>query len=215
METAYVSGNIEVRPGEGCFAGGQKIDCPPQRLSDQPLMGSEEAAPWGRDILPENFLPDVRNDAVFFGLLGAVAAFFALAAAFKMKIFRRTLGEYVRPIWYLVLAAVAVVLWQYQFGIGTEGAFSLRISQWVWEAIVALSIYMLARKFPDFTVRQALAVGVLYAFVIHGLKVTIRYVFYGKTLFYVADRFLYGGLLTLAVAFAAGLIFTRLLKKKA
>ena len=55
---AYYSGTIEVRK-DGCYVGGQKIDCPSggQSLFDRPFMqsGIYEPGSSNLNILPPNF----------------------------------------------------------------------------------------------------------------------------------------------------------------
>lgn len=215
----YISGTINVRPGEGCFVGNQKIACPSQgqRLFERPFMGQAAIdTNWHRDILPQNFMADFRSDLIFISILVAVVGFFVVLIFSKLKVFSKTLAEYCRPIWPLMIGAVAVVLWQYMFGVVIEGGngWQLRISQWLWELMVVLSVYILWKKYSDFKLGNAIFLGVIYSFLIHGLKVTIRYFFYGKSLFYVLDRFLYGSLLVMALALAFGVLFIYVAKKK-
>jgi len=132
----------------------------------------------------------------------------------KAKILGKTLAEYLNPIWYFVLASVLTVLWQYFFGLKIDDNLtSLRISQWVWELMVLASAYKLS-KIPGFSYGNMFFLGILFSLIIHGLKVTIRYFFYAKTLWYVADRFLYGSLLVIAIAFVLGSVFVYLERRK-
>jgi len=117
------------------------------------------------------------------------------------------LGEYLKPIWYFVLVALGVVFWQYQEGVTIKGdPLPLQISQWIWELMVALSAYRLA-KIPNFGYANMFFLGVLYSILIHGSKVAIRYFFYGRTFWYLLDRFLYGSLIVMALAFVLGSVF--------
>lgn len=208
---AYYSGKIEIHK-DGCYVAGQKLsECPKvnQSLFSQPFMqpGITEPGSSSLDILPANPALDVRNDTVFIPIFLAVALSLILAVLFKVKIFGLTLGEYIKPIWYFILVALAAVFWQYLVGVNLQGsALPLQISQWVWELAVLLSAYRLA-KIPRFGYVNMFFLGVLYSIIIHGLKVSIRYFFYGKTLWYVLDRFLYGSLLVMAFAFVLGSIF--------
>mgnify|MGYP001564336234 FL=1 len=207
---AYYSGKIDVKK-DGCYAGGQKIDCPRegQSLFERPFMqsGVYESGASNLDILPSNPSWDVRNDFIFIPIfLAVVLSFFALAI-FKVKVFGKTLGEYIKPIWCFIAVSVAVVFWQYLIGVTLEGnSLQLRISQWIWEAMVLASVYKLS-KISDFGYKNMFFLGVLYSFIIHGLKVTIRYFFYEKTLLYVLDRFLYGSLLVMLIAVGLGSVF--------
>ncbi|PIP29789.1 hypothetical protein COU12_00050 [Candidatus Jorgensenbacteria bacterium CG10_big_fil_rev_8_21_14_0_10_54_38] len=216
-QLAYYSGTIEAHK-DGCYVGGQKIDCPKegQSLFERPFLqsGVYEPGSSALDVLPQNPALDVRNDFLFITIFLVVAAGLLSAAIFRVKIFGMTLAEYLKPIWYFVLVSVAVVFWQYLVGINLEGAsLELRISQWVWEAMVLVSAYKLSRS-RVFGYANAFFLGVLYTIFIHGLKVSIRYFFYAKTIWYALDRFLYGGLLVMAIAFILGSVFVYLRKRK-
>lgn len=214
---AYYSGKIEIHK-DGCYVGEQKIDCPKggQSLFERPFMqsGIYEPGSANLDILPPNPSLDVRNDLIFFSIFLTVVLGLFFAAILKVKIFGMTLAEYIKPIWYFVLVAAAAVFWQYLVGVTLEGtSLQLRISQWVWEAMILASAYKLS-KIPGFSYGNMFFLGVLYSLFIHGLKVSIRYFFYAKTLWYVLDRFLYGSLLVMLIAFVLGSIFVYLKKKK-
>ena len=196
---AYVSGKIETKNRE-CFVGDQKVDCPQ----------SGKAFTTGGDKL--NLLLQIpslekRSDPIFFTILLAIIIFFSAIAIFKIKIFGKTLGEYVKPIWYLILISIAVVAWQYLFGLKIDdGLMSLKISQWVWEICIALSAYKLI-KTANFSYGNLFFLGILYSLIIHGLKIAVRYLFYGKTFLYLTDRFLYGSLLVMVIVFIGGSMF--------
>lgn len=212
---AAYPGKIEVHK-DGCYVQGQKLpECPKvnQSLFSQPFMQSGVFEPGSSDLrlLAANPALDVRNDLVFIPIFLIVSLSLLLAALFKIKIFGLTLGEYLRPIWYFVLISIAAVFWQYLVGVNLEGdSLELRISQWVWEAMILASAYKLSKN-PKFSYGNMLFLGILYSVFIHGLKVSIRYFFYAKTLWYVADRFLYGSLLVMIIVFGLGsvLIFFR------
>jgi len=205
-QLVYYSGKIEFNK-EGCFVSGQKVDCP------QPPASRVTRAGDKLDVLPRIDSLDKRSDLVFTSIFLAVILSFGLLAIFKVKVFGKSLGEYLKPIWYFVLISVAAVFWQYLVGINLGGSsIQLRISQWVWEAIVLASAYKLS-KIPNFSYRNMFFLGILYSLFIHGLKVSIRYFFYAKTLLYVLDRFLYGSLLVMAIAFVLGSVFVFLRKR--
>ena len=213
----YYSGKIEVNR-DGCYIGEQKIDCPKedQSLFQRPYMQSGIYEPGSSNliILPPNPSLDVRNDFVFIPIFLAVVLSLFFVIILKVKIFGLTLTEYLKPIWYFVIVAITVVFWQYLVGVTAEGtSLQLRISQWVWEAMVLASAYKLS-KIPDFGYRNMFFLGVLYSLIIHGLKVSIRYFFYTKTLWYVLDRFLYGSFLVMAIAVGLGSLFIFLRNKK-
>lgn len=180
-----------------------------QSLFSQPFMQSGFTEPGSSklDILPATPALDIRNDLVFISIFLAVVLSLTLIALFRIKIFGLTLGEYVKPIWYFILVALAAVFWQYLVGVNLIGdPLPLQISQWAWEAMVLASAYKLS-KIPNFGYRNMFFLGVIYSLFIHGLKVSIRYFFYGRTLWYVLDRFLYGSLLVMAFAFILGCVF--------
>ena len=198
-EGSYISGKIETKNRE-CFVGDQKVDCPQ----------SGKAFTIGGDKL--NLLPQIpslekRNDPIFFTIILVIIIFFSAMAIFKIKIFGKTLGEYVKPIWYLILISIAAVAWQYLFGLKIDdNLMSIRISQLIWEICVAVSAYKLI-KTANFGYGNLFFLAVLYSLIIHGLKITIRYLFYEKTFLYLIDRFLYGSLLVVMIVFLGGSMF--------
>lgn len=208
MQPTIYPGKIDFRK-DGCFVGGQKIDCPKAPGTRVTAAGDK------LDILPTIPALDKRPDIVFGSILTAVVLVFALLAIFKIKIFGKTLGEYLKPIWYFVAVSVLVVLWQYLFGIKIDnGTLPLRISQWIWEAMVLASACKLS-KIPDFGYGNMFFLGVLYSLIIHGLKVSIRYFFFYKSFLYVLDRFIYGSLLVMVFAFILGSVFVYFKKRAA
>ncbi|MDP3764613.1 MAG: hypothetical protein Q8Q95_03265 [bacterium] len=214
---AYYSGKIEIKKG-GCYVGEQKIDCPKtgQSLFERPFMQSSVYEPGTSNlvILPSNPSWDIRNDFVFIPIFLAIVLSFFILAIFKIKVFGKTLGEYIKSIWYFIAIAIAAVLWQYLVGVTLEGnSLQLRISQWLWEAMVLASAYKLS-KISNFGYKNMFFLGVLYSLIIHGLKVAIRYFFYEKTLWYALDRFLYGSLLVMLIVVGLGFAFILLRNKK-
>ena len=194
---AFYSGKIETKNRE-CFVGDQKVDCPGSQTKRYTQAGDK------LDLLPLIPSLEKRSDTVFFTLLLIVILVFSALAAFKIKIFGRTLGEYVKPIWYFILVSIAAVAWQYLFGLKIDdGLLSIRISQWVWEICIAFSAYKLINN-SNFGYGNLFFLGILYSLIIHGLKVTVRYTLYEKTFLYLADRFLYGSLLVMLIVFAGG-----------
>ena len=202
---AYISGKIETKNRE-CFIGDQKVDCP---QTDKAFTTSGDKL----NLLPQIPSLEKRSDPIFFVILLAIIIFFSILAIFRIKIFDKTLGEYVKPIWYFILISIVAVAWQYLFGLKIDDGFmSIRISQWLWEICIAASAYKLI-KFSNFSYGNLFFLGVLYSLIIHGLKVTVRYFFYGKTLLYLADRFLYGSLLVMVIVFVLGSMFLFFRKK--
>lgn len=194
---AYYSGKIETKNRE-CFVGNQKVECPGAKTKNYTQTGDK------LDLLPQIPALDKRSDTLFFTLLLIVILGFVAITVFKIKIFGKTLAEYIRPIWYFILVSIAAVVWQYLFGLKIDDNFlSIRISQWIWEACVAISAYKLIKS-SNFGYGNLFFLGILYSLIIHGLKITVRYLFYGKTFLYLADRFLYGSLLVMLIAFIGG-----------
>ena len=196
---AYSPGKIETRNRE-CFIGDQKVDCP-QSGKVFTTQGDK------LDLLPQIPSLEKRSDTLFFTLLLIIILGFITLAIFRVKIFGKTLGEYIKPIWYLILISTAAVAWQYLFGLKIDDNFmSIRISQWVWEICIAISAYKLI-KGSNFGYGNLFFLGILYSLIIHGLKITIRYIFYEKTFLYLIDRFLYGSLLVMVIVFIGGSLF--------
>lgn len=202
---AYYSGKIETKNRE-CFVGDQKVECPS-------TGGTSTGMGDKLDLLPQIPSLDKRSDPVFYAILLATMVIFLTLAILRVKIFSKTLKEYIEPIWYLVLISLAAVIWQYLFGLRIEdNLMLLRISQWIWELCVAVSAYILVKK-SDFGYGNVIFLGILYSLIIHGLKITVRYIFYEKTFLYLVDRFIYGSLLVMAMAFVLGSVFVYLKKK--
>ena len=196
----YYSGKIEIKNRE-CFVGNKKVACPGSQTKNYTQAGDK------LDLLPQIPVLEKRSDTLFFTLLLIVFLGFALLAVLKIKIFGKTLAEYIIPIWYLVLISIAAVAWQYLFGLKIDDNFmSIRISQWVWEICIAISAYKLI-KGSNFGYRNLFFLGILYSLIIHGLKITVRYLYYGKTFLYLVDRFLYGSLLVMTIVFIGGSMF--------
>ena len=196
---AYYSGKIETKNRE-CFVGDQKVDCP--------QSGKSFTATGDKlDLLPPIPSLEKRSDPLFFTLLLVTILGFTALAVFRVKIFGKTLAEYIRPIWYLILISLAAVTWQYLFGLRIDdGLMSLKMSQWIWEICVAVSAYKLI-KTANFGYSNLFFLAVLYSLIIHGLKLIVRYLFYAKTFVYLLDRFLYGSLLVMIIVFLGGSVF--------
>ncbi|MDO8752028.1 MAG: hypothetical protein Q7J22_00530 [Candidatus Wolfebacteria bacterium] len=194
---AYYSGKIEAREGGEGF------------LFDQPFMrpGVHEPGTSNLDVLPQNASLDVRSDVIFFSVFFAVVFCLCFAGIFKIRFFGKTLGEYTLPIWYFIAGSILVVFSQYIWVVPSDNiALWGRVTQLLWEVMVGASAYMMIKR-KNFGYGNLFFLGVLYSLIIHGSKVSIRYFFYGQTLWYVADRFLYGSLLVMAIVFLGGSIF--------
>ena len=196
---AYYSGKIETRNRE-CFVGNQKVDCP---QGNKAFTSADDKL----DLLPQIPSLERRSDPIFFIILLTIIIFFSVLAISRIKVFGKTLAEYIKPIWYLILISIVAVAWQYLFGLKIDdGLMSIRISQWVWEICIALSAYKLI-KTANFGYGNLLFLAVLYSLIIHGLKASVRYLFYAKTFMYLLDRFVYGSLLVMIIVFLGGSMF--------
>ena len=132
-----------------------------------------------------------------------------------MKIFNKELREYVEPIKYYILGAVLVVISQYAVALPLENQYPylLNITQALWALMVVLSCIKLVKE-HDFKFWNLFVLGMLYSVIIHGLKVTIRYVFYGRDIAYAIDRFTYGSSLVMIIAIGMGMALPHFKKKK-
>lgn len=210
-----------------CYQGDKEVPCPRSQQNNNvteqknvpinPAVNktSNVKQEWRRDILPANFMTDTRNDVVFYSAVLAVIIFFLVIGFAKIKIFGKTLGEYIFPIWYYILGSTVVVATQYLVVVpfGDQLPYLDRITQAIWALLVALSVVQLVKK-SQFNFGNIIFLGIIYSFLIHGLKVFIRYAFYDKTLFYVLDRFVYGTILVMVVVVVAGIISLVIYRKK-
>ena len=135
-----------------------------------------------------------------------------------MKIFGKTLREYILPIKYYIIGAVLVVISQYYVAVPLSDRFPfiLNLTQALWAIMVALSVIKLT-LFYNFNFKNVLFLGVLYSFIIHGLKAFVFRVFlfpYSGTstevLEKIIDKFLYGSFLVMVIVIILGLIFIKL-----
>lgn len=211
QKLSYVSGKIETKNGE-CFAEGRVVDCPNRTFMG--LGGDKTQSGIKLDILPSNFIPDTRNDSIAYGSFIAIIILFVMLWSFRIKIFGKTLIEYLKPIWYLIILCLLIVAWQYLVGEKSGSRLLLQISQWLWELAVAVSAYVLIRKYEDFNFGNVIFLGILFSFIIHGSKVIIRYIFYDRSLLYILDRFLYGSLLVMIIVVGLGTAFLFTRKKE-
>ena len=136
-----------------------------------------------------------------------------------MKIFGKTLKEYIWPIWYYVVGAVLVVPLQYYVAVPLADRFPfiLNITQALWALMVALSVIKLTVLY-DFNFKNVLFLGVLYSIIIHGLKAFVFRVFLfpysdptiGQYVLHLLNRFLYGSFLVMVIVIILGLMFIKL-----
>ena len=136
-----------------------------------------------------------------------------------MKIFEKTLKEYIWPIWYYVVGAVLVVPLQYYVAVPLADRFPfvLNLTQALWALMVALSVIKLTGLY-DFNFKNVLFLGVLYSIIIHGLKAFVFRVFLfpysdptiGQYVLHLLNRFLYGSFLVMVIVVILGLLFIKL-----
>lgn len=199
--------NVEVikEQTRKCFVGNKEVPCPDR---EQQLNSKQQTISWERRFLPEGLMKDERNNMVFASVLLGVIVTILVLAVLKVRIFGKTLVEYIKPIWFYVLGAVLVVLSQYLIVLpyNDKLPYLANISQALWALMVALSVIKLSKE-EDFSLGNAFFLGVIYSVVIHGTKVVIRYLFYERTLFYVVDRFIYGSLLVMLIVVILGPVF--------
>ena len=136
-----------------------------------------------------------------------------------MKIFEKTLKEYIWPIWYYVVGAVLVVPLQYYVAVPLADRFPfiLNLTQALWALMVALSVIKLTVLY-DFNFKNVLFLGVLYSVIIHGLKAFVFRVFLfpypgfsiGQIHWHLFNRFFYGSFLVMVIVIILGLMFIKL-----
>ena len=136
-----------------------------------------------------------------------------------MKIFGKTLKEYVQAIWYYLAGAILVVISQYYVAVPLSDRlpFILNLTQALWALMVALSVIKLTVLY-DFNFKNVLFLGVLYSIIIHGLKAFVFRVFLfpysdptiGQYVLHLLNRFLYGSFLVMVIVIILGLMFIKL-----
>lgn len=136
-----------------------------------------------------------------------------------MKVFGKMLKEYIWPIKYYVIGAVLVVISQYYVAVplSNQFPFILNLTQALWAIIVALSVVKLT-LYHNFNFKNALFLGVLYSFIIHGLKAFVFRVFLfpyqgipaEQIPLHLLNRFLYGSFLVMVIVVIISIIFIRL-----
>ena len=136
-----------------------------------------------------------------------------------MKIFGKTLKEYIWPIKYYIIGAVLVVISQYYVAVPLSDRFPfiLNLTQALWALLVAFSVIKLT-VFYNFNFKNVLFLGVLYSFIIHGLKAFVFRVFLfpysdptiEQYILHILNRFLYGSFLVMVIVIILGLLFIKL-----
>ena len=136
-----------------------------------------------------------------------------------MKLFGKTLKEYILPIKYYIIGAVLVVPLQYYVAVPLSDRlpFILNLTQALWALMVALSVIKLTVLY-DFNFKNVLFLGVLYSVIIHGLKAFVFRVFLfpypgfsiGQIHWHLFNRFFYGSFLVMVIVIILGLMFIKL-----
>ena len=140
-----------------------------------------------------------------------------------MKIFGKTLKEYLWPIRLYILISILIVISQYYVALPLMNKipFILNLTQALWAIIVALSVIKLTLYY-NFNFKNVLFLGVLYSFIIHGLKAFVFRVFLfpysdptiGQYILHLLNRFFYGSFLVMAIVIILGLTFINIKNNK-
>ena len=140
-----------------------------------------------------------------------------------MKIFGKTLKEYLWPIRLYILISILIVISQYYVALPLMDKipFILNLTQALWAIIVALSVIKLTLYY-NFNFKNVLFLGVLYSFIIHGLKAFVFRVFLfpysdptiGQYILHLLNRFFYGSCLVMAIVIILGLTFINIKNNK-
>ena len=193
-EADFLNEQIDV---EKCYVGGKEVPCPRAEQST---------------ILPKS-LQKNYSDSIFIVPLITTIIALILLLILKIKIAGKTLKEYLWPIKYYILGSILIVISQYVIGLRYNLPFFLRITQALWVLMVVFSLVSLIKKDDGFNAQNAIILGILYSFIIHGLKVSIRYFFYDKPVWYLIDRFFYGSILVMATVMILGPLLIHLRKR--
>lgn len=197
---------------ERCYKEDVEVVCPQRPQSEKLNFDFSTSDEWQRDILPENFMSNKRNNPLFISFFVLVLVSIAGLFFSGVKIFGKKLTEYINPIKYYLLGSFIVAASQYVileinnfYMLLTTSQFSfiVRLSQALWGLFVALAIVKLVTK-ENFNLKQILFTAVFFNIAIMMTKVSIRYFLYGRSIFYVVDRLLYGTILILFLTLIVG-----------
>ncbi len=131
-----------------------------------------------------------------------------------MKIFEKTLTEYLWPVKYYILISVLVVISQYYIAapLSDKYPFLLNLTQALWALMVALAVMKLVKK-HNFNMKNVIFAGVLFSVIIHGLKAFFFRIFLfpysipaEQVPAKLIERFLYGSFLVMVVAIGIGAV---------
>ncbi|MBU0459415.1 MAG: hypothetical protein KJ771_01265 [Nanoarchaeota archaeon] len=135
-----------------------------------------------------------------------------------MKVFEKTLKEYIWPIKFYVIISILIVISQYYIALplSRNYPYILNLTQALWVIMVALSVIKLTLYY-NFNIKNVLFLGVLYSIIIHGLKVFVFRIFlfpyFGtstEVLGKIINKFLYGSFLVMVIVIILGFIFIKL-----
>lgn len=139
-----------------------------------------------------------------------------------MKIFGKTLREYLLPVKFYIIAAIVIVISQYYVAplVSDKFPIFLQLTQAFWITVVALAVSKLVLQY-NFNIKSVFFTGILFSLIIHGLKAFFFRVFlfpYSGTITEVVAKiiykFLYGSALVMITALASGAFFIFLKKKR-
>lgn len=147
--------------------------------------------------------------SIYWGLFGTICYLLR-----EREVFGKTLRDYLFPVWFFLIIAAGGVAFQYigmTIGVKSPGT----IGQFLWSAGLLISVPYLIWK-NDFEIQNVFIFAILFDLIIHGVKISVRYVIYGaydpvyRSITYIRSRFLYGSALVLFsstfIAFAIYLI---------
>jgi hypothetical protein len=138
-----------------------------------------------------------------------------------MRIFGKTLKEYILPIKYYIFISILIVISQYYIALPLNEKYNipfiLNITQALWALMVAFSVIKLTVNY-DFNFKNILFLGVLYSLIIHGLKAFVFRVFLfpysdptiKQYILHILNRFFYGSFLVMVIVIILGLIFIKI-----
>ena len=140
-----------------------------------------------------------------------------------MKIFGKTLKEYLWPIKFYILISVLIVISQYYIALplSKEFPYILNLTQALWAIMVALSVIKLSLYY-NFNFKNILFLGILYSIIIHGLKAFVFRVFLfpysdptiKQYILHLLNRFFYGSFLVMSIVIILGVTFISIKNNK-
>src|SRR3989338_2562708 len=132
-----------------------------------------------------------------------------------MKIFGKTLTEYLWTVKYYILISVLIVISQYYIAapLSDRYPFLLNLTQALWALMVALAVMKLVKK-HNFNMKNVIFAGILLSIIIHGSKAFFFRVFMfpysipaEQVPAKLIEKFLYGSFLVMVTAIVIGVVF--------